>query len=217
MAEEGLQIVRLKDDFYRDGFQKALVAFCIIVAAILSLICTSLYLYLSKPKPITFNTGKEWRIIPPIPVDQPFKTTPKALQWISTTLSSIFNFDFIHYSKELNNNKRYFTSNGWNNYLEIINLYTNTNNIQHNKLFVRGTADGAPITQRPEGILKTGAFAGRYSWLVRMPIILNFYGSNTQYKQILTIEVLLVRVPTEDNIDGIAIENINLVHVERTS
>lgn len=209
-----LQIVRLRDDFYRDGFHKVMLALGFLTIAIVFLISTSLYLFFAKPRSIFFMTGKEWRVVPPVPLNKPYQSTPDALQWINSTLTSVWTYDFIDYANQLNANKRYFTDNGWRKFLNLLNLYANQNSITQSKIFMSANAEGAPISWRPEGVLNEGALAGRYSWLVRMPLRLNYSGSNIKYSQTLTFEILVVRVPTDDNLDGIAIEDINVTHVE---
>ena len=81
MAEEELQLVNLRDDFYRDGFYKALTAFVVLLVAILLLIAAVLYLQLSKPAPVFFSTGDEYRTVAPVPVNQSYLTLPDLLQW----------------------------------------------------------------------------------------------------------------------------------------
>ena len=54
MAGEELQVIRLRNDFYRDGFKKMMFALSILLTAVILLIATSIYLFVNKPQPITF-------------------------------------------------------------------------------------------------------------------------------------------------------------------
>ena len=68
MAGEELQVVRLRDDFYRDGFYKVLFALATIIIAILSMVALSVYIYVTKPAPVNFSADNEWRILPPVSI-----------------------------------------------------------------------------------------------------------------------------------------------------
>lgn len=202
MAGEGWQVVRLKDDFYRDGFYKIVFSLLSIIAAIIFLIILSLYIYFTKPQPVNFAADNEWRVLPPIPLDKPYLSTPDLIQWTSEVLPSVFTFDFINYSKQLKNSAHYFTKNGWNKFLEQVNVYANFNTIQNAKLFVNAEAAGAPF------ILSQGLLEGKYAWWIQMPFNIQYINVDKASVTPLVIQMLITRVPTLNNLYGVGIENI---------
>jgi intracellular multiplication protein IcmL len=206
MAEEELQVIRLRNDFYRDGFKTIVLALGVITTAIILLIASSFYLYLSKPVPVKFATDDEWRILPPIPVDKPYLSTANLLQWVSETFSTVFNFDFINYSIKRAEYQQYFTENGWKKYNELIDLYLPILAVESSKSVVRGTANGGPF------IVNQGLLAKRYAWWVQMPININFSGVDKSYIQSLVLQALVVRVSTLNNLSGVAIDNLIVVN-----
>lgn len=202
MAGEELQVVRLRDDFYRDGFYKVLLAVATIIVAIVLLIIVSLYLLGSKPKPVYFSTDNEWRVLAPVPVEQQYLKNPDLAQWVTNVLPQAFTYDFISYTKQLKNLGQYFTANGWQIFLNQLNIYANYNGIQTQKLFVSASAAGAPV------VINQGLLQGRYAWWVQMPVNLNYISADKGSTQPLVIQVLVVRVPTLNNISGVGIENM---------
>lgn len=202
MAEEEVQVVQLRDDFYRDSFSKMLSIMIAICAAIAIMGGMSLYLHLTKPPPITFEVGDEWRIQAPVPLDQPYRTTPDLLQWVSDVLPRVFQYDFNHYNDQLKNASQYFTEDGWKVFLNQLNNYVNYNNVQTYKMFVSGIPESAPF------ILNQGLILGRYGWWVQMPLTIKSYGNNRNSTRTLTLQVLVVRVPTLNNLAGIGIDNV---------
>jgi intracellular multiplication protein IcmL len=202
MATEELQIVRLKDDFYRDGFQRVILAISIIAIAIGLLVAISAYLILSKPKPVIFPTDNEWRILSDVPVEIPYLSTADLLQWVTNVLKSGFTYDFINYSTQLSVQKKYFTDNGWTVFQNQINNYANANDVQKYKYFVSATPAGAPF------VVNQGKLQGRYAWWVQMPITLGYSSNIKVSNTTLTIQVLVVRVPTLNNLFGVAVDNI---------
>ena len=204
MAAQELQIVRLKDDFYRDGFYQILIALVTIVIACIVLVSVSIYLFVQKPTPVTFSVYDNWRVLPDVPLNQPYITTPDLVQWVSEVIPAALTYDFVNYTTELNGMKRYFTENGWKKFIDQLNLYLSDNFVSNAKLFVNSSPYRAPI------ILSRGIPEGgnSYSWWIQMPITMNVTALERTYSQKFTIQVFVQRVSTLDNLSGIAIENI---------
>lgn len=205
MASLESDVVRLKSDFYRDGFYRVIFAICTIIIAVCLLIAISLYLELTKPKPVVFAVEREWRMLPPVPLDKPYLNTADLIQWVSDAIPASFHFDFLKYTDQLQAANEYFTKPGWTKFLTILNTYANYNNIQNNKLFVTAAPRGAPV------ILNEGVPQGRYAWLVQMPIIVSYTSLDKATSQELMLQALVVRVPTLNNLNGVGIEDIAVI------
>jgi intracellular multiplication protein IcmL len=203
MVEQKLQVVRLKDDFYRDGFYKVAFTLLVILSAISLLVTASLFIFFSKPSPIQFVTvDDEWRIVQPIRIESPYLASTDVLQWVSDALPSMFAYDFLNYDKRLKETQHYFTENGWNTFLDVINTYVSQDSVQDSKLFVNATPTGAPV------ILNQGILEKRYAWWVQMPLTLTYVSINGSRSEEIKIQALVVRVPLLNNLDGISIDNI---------
>ncbi|EKD70569.1 MAG: hypothetical protein ACD_46C00488G0006 [uncultured bacterium] len=202
MAEEEWHIVGLDDDFYRDSFGKVIFLSMSVCFAIVLLAGLSIYLHLNKPKPVNFAVGADWRIQPAVPIDRPYLSTPDLLQWVSDVLRKVFVLDFNQYNDQLKLSQQYFTSDGWSVFLNQLNNYANYNNVKVSKLFVNGTPAGAPF------ILNQGLLSGRYAWWVQMPIDLQYQGGASLPNRSLTLQILVVRIPTVNNLSGVAIDNV---------
>jgi intracellular multiplication protein IcmL len=202
MANEELQVVRLRDDFYSDGFYKILIAAAMVISAIGLLIAISIYLFAEKPHPVSFSTDNEWRVLAPVPLDQTYLTTPDLIQWVSTAVPSMFSYDFINYTQQLKGMTQYFTTDGWKKFLDLVNNYANYNTIQNDRLFVSATAAGAPF------VINQGLLQGRYGWWVQMPISIRYSSNQKESSQSLVIQALVVRVSTLNNLYGVGIDNI---------
>jgi len=206
-SDELLQPLSLRDDFYREGYYKAITVGGILIIAIAMLVSVSLYLYLSKPAPVFFKTGDDFRILPAVPVNKPYISQPDLIQWVSDVLPSILTFDFINYKTQLNSVIPFFTVNGWKNYSELLKQYIDYNTLVSQKLFVNAEPAGAPfiVNQGPLQPART-----IWAWLIRMPINLRTGSVVTGRTDPLVIEALIVRVPTLNNLSGIAIEQLNI-------
>lgn len=208
MAEE-LYTVTIKDNFYRDGFGKVLfVIFGLCINALL-LVLISLYLYSNQPSPVVFNVGADWRVQPPVPIDQPYLSDPDLVQWVSDTLPKVFVFDFMHYEAQLKAVKPYFTPEGYQTFLNELNNYASYSSVQTDKSFIYAEATGAP------SIINKGlSDQNIYFWRVQMPIEVYYEGGTPHQKKKITFEVIVGRVPTLDNLNGVAISNISTISIE---
>lgn len=205
MAGDELQLISLRDDFYRDGYYKALAAVGVLLIAIALLVSASLYLQLSKPDPVTFVTGDEFRTLLPVSVDKPYVSQADLIQWVSDVLPKAFIFDFINYNQQLKNVSQYFTVNGWKTYTDQLKTYVDYNALVTNKLFSNASPAGAPFIVN-QGILPSNT----YGWLVQMPLNLNYSSVNKGNKIPLVLQVLVVRIPTLNNLSGIAIDKLTV-------
>ncbi|OGT55434.1 MAG: hypothetical protein A3F14_06525 [Gammaproteobacteria bacterium RIFCSPHIGHO2_12_FULL_43_28] len=202
MASEGMQIVKLQDDFYRDSFVKLFAVIASILIAIILLISLSIYLYVSKQPPITFRVAEGWRVQSDVSVENAYLSTPDMLQWVNDAIQQSFVYDFYHYNDQLKTSTDYFTPGGWERFLNQLNIYANYTNVQTYKMFINAAPTGAPI------ILQQGLLSGRYAWWVQLPIDITYIGTDRTRNKSLTLQVLVVRVSTLNNLSGVSIDNV---------
>lgn len=202
MAVEELHTVRLRDDFYKDGFRSIMIALAIMSTALFILLATSIFLFVKKPNLVVFGTDNDWRIFPPVPVTQPYVGTPDLLQWASGILPQLFTYDFTNYADALKSLQQYFTPDGWTKLNAVLTSIAGPDAIQANKQFVQATPTGAPV------IINQGVLENRYSWWVQMPVTVKFTSINGSLEVPITMQALIVRMPTNDNLAGIAIDNV---------
>jgi intracellular multiplication protein IcmL len=202
MAAEDFQVVELRDDFYRDSFGNLLLIIIGLCIGIVLLIALSIYIYLDKPKPVAFQVSSEWRVQAPVPLDQPYLTTPEVLQWVADVIPRALVFDFLNYDKQLKAAQQFFTDNGWKAFLNQLNIYANYNNVQNYKLYVNATLTAAPY------LLNEGFVGGKYGWWIQVPLSISYAGAIPQPTKTIVLKVLVVRVSTLNNLMGVAIENV---------
>lgn len=202
MAEEELHEIELHDNFYRDRFGRLISIIVGLCVAIGLLIALSIYLHITVPAPLYFPVDEEWRVQAAVPLDKPYISTPDLLQWVTQVIPQAFHYDFVNYNDQLSNVSQYFTSNGWKVFLNQLNIYVNYNNVQTNKQFVNVSPAGAPY------VINQGLLSGTYGWWVQMPITIDYTGTNSTPSKQLTLQILIVRVPTLNNLLGVGIENV---------
>lgn len=206
---ETLETVQLNDNFYRDGLKKVIFLILSILLALFLLMLFAVYQYFAKPSPKVFTVDPEWRVLQSVPLDQPYLSTPAMLQWVTDALRKSFVYDFLNYNIRLKQASQYFTSDGWQTFLNHLNIYANYNNVESNKLFITAAPLSAPI------ILNSGLLSGRYAWQVQIPMEIQYAGYNPPPPRKLVLQVWVVRVPTLNNLMGVAIDSV-VVDVQET-
>lgn len=202
MAEEDFQVVRLEDNFYRDSFGTVIFLIISVCISIALLVALSIYLHLSEPQPINFKTAAEWRIQPEIPIDQPYLSDADLFQWTANAMRTVFVFNFNEYNEQLKSYQPYFTAEGWKVFQDQLNNYASSTMVSNSKLFVTSTITGAPTA------VNRGILSGRFAWWVEIPVDIAYQGSVNLPTRNLTLQVLVVRVSTLNNLSGVAIDNV---------
>lgn len=202
MAEEGLNVVSIQENFYRDSFGKVVFVIGCVFLSIVFLGAVSLYIFMNRPPPITFRVADEWRVVAPVPIQQPYLSNPEMLQWVSDVFPRVFDLDFLRIDTQLADVKKYFTDNGYQIYLNQLKNYADKNMVQVNRMFVHAEPTRAPV------IVNQGVLSGRYAWWVQMPVIISYAGMKEKPDAYLSMQVLVVRTDTTNNLTGILIDNV---------
>lgn len=202
MASE--ETVQLRDGFYRDSIGKMVFVLLAMMVALAALVCLSLYFYMAKPAPLTFVVDADMRVQKAVPLNQPYLSTPDLLQWVANVFPKAFTLDFNYYNDQLKQHSQFFTEDGWAAFLNQLNIYANYNNVQAYKIFITATPGSAPYILR-EGVLPD---SGRYGWWVQIPVTINYAGYKPPPNVPLTFQILVVRVPTLNNLTGVSINDV---------
>lgn len=199
MADEASEVVRLRHDFYRDGYRKlvGILLFSILIVVILA--SSLAYIVTHPPAPKYFATDSTGRIIPLVALNQPNMSTPAILQWANTAAVAAFSYNFVNYRKELQAASTFFTPAGWEAFESGLKDSNNLDAVIAKKLVVSAVATGAPV------VLQKGVIAGRYSWRVQMPLLVTYQSAGGMTQQQLILKMLITRISTLNSARGIGI------------
>ncbi len=181
-----LERVKLRNDFYKDGFRKVII---IALGSIILNIILVVALMMNGQKPpekFFFATTGDGQLIPLYPTVMPVVTTATVVNWASMNVPNIYSLDFIHYRSQLNTVQQYFTPGGWTQFQAAFASQLNT--IITNKYIVSAASSGVPI------VTGEGVFGGVYMWQVQMPLILSFQQGTTATTQNVILTLVIARV-----------------------
>lgn len=199
--QDALVAIAHRNEFYRDSYRKVLLALNVSVGTFLVLLIALIYIVTHPPAPKYFATYADGKIVPLIPLNQPNVSDYALLQWANTAIIAVNTYDFYNYRDELQRASDYFTPEGWQAYLKELQQSGNLDAVIDKKLIVTAVATRAPI------ISQQGLIDGVYTWVVKAPILITYKSANQYNQQTLLVTLLIKRISTLTNPNGIGITN----------
>lgn len=203
VEEDALLAVRKRNEFYRDSYRRVVAAFLLLVLINIVLACALLFVVRDKPAPRYFATTGNGEIVRLFHLSAPIVTTAELLEWAQEAALAANSYDFANYRRALQGASNYFTPRAWRQYQDALESSRNLEAVISAKLAVSATVTGAPV------VLEQGVSnAGRYSWKVRVPLLLIYESSRRRITQPVEITMIITRVSSLGRSIGIAVNQI---------
>lgn len=199
MADDAVQLVRLRNDFYRDNYRKVVGVLLFAILIIFMLSGALIYVVTHPPAPTYFATDAQGKIIKLKALDEPNLSTAALLQWSNLAAVAAFTYNFVNYRQELQAASEFFTPSGWEAFIQALNESNNLKAVIAKKLVVSAVATGAPV------VLQEGVLDGRYAWRVQMPLLVTYQSASQVTQQNVVVTMLITRVSTLNSARGIGI------------
>lgn len=199
MKEDALQVVKLRNDFYRDNYRKVVAALLLSFFIVLTLAGALFYIVTHPPAPRYFATSNDGRLVPLIPFDRPNLTNSTVLEWANTAATAAYSYNFVNYRQALQQAADYFTPEGRQMFFNAVKSSNNLQAVIAKKLIVSAVATGVPV------VLEQGVMLGRYTWKVQIPMLITFQSASQFSQQSVTVTMLIVRVSPLTSPRGIGI------------
>lgn len=201
MADDAIEVVKLRNNFYRDSYKRVITALLLSVILIGVLASSLAYVVTHPPAPQYFATTINGRITPLIPLDQPNMPPSTLLQWANSAAIASYTYNFVNYRQELQAASEFFTPEGWQQFISALKASNNLNSVIDKKLVVSAVATGAPI------VLDQGVIDGVYTWRVQMPMLVTYQSASQVARQKLTVTMVIQRISTLNSARGIGISS----------
>lgn len=199
MADDALDQVRLRNDFYRDNYRKIVGGLLLLIVVILMLIGALVYLVTNPPMPKYFAITSDGRLTPMVALNQPNISPSALLQWANTAAIAAYTYNFVNYRQELQAASEFFTPQGWEDFMTALNNSNNLNAVISKKLVVSAVATGAPV------VLQEGVLNDVYMWRVQMPMLVTYQSASQFSQQSVVVTMLISRISTLNSARGIGI------------
>ena len=162
---DALDLVRLRNNFYRDNYRKVMSSLLVCLLTIALLLGVIFYMITHQPEPRYFATSSAGRIVPLTPLRRSNQNDPTILQWANQAVVTAYSIDFDRYRQQLQYASQYFTRGGWNAFIAALKASNNLDAIKTKKLIMHAVATGAPV------VINRGLINDRYSWQIQMPVL----------------------------------------------
>lgn len=195
----GLELVRFRNYFYRDGYRKSMTALLVSLTVNIALLAIVMIQFFTKPAPVYFATQTNGSLIEIQPLTEPLIAQETLLTWATRAAVSSYSFNFVDWQNELNNVQQYFTSTGFKNFLDALKASGNLDTVVAKRLVVQATVTDVPR------IIQQGMIQGRYAWKIQIPMLVKYTSASEELRQPVLVTMLIARVPTTQYPQGIAI------------
>lgn len=197
----GLGVVNIRNEFYRDGYRSLLKLVVMQGLVILGLIF-AVYAAINSKQPADkfFATTEDGRLIPMVALDEPNLNTPALMSWAAQACTEVMTFGFSDYRRRLQESSQNFTRRGWDSFMQALQRSRIVEMVEANQQIITAAPRGAPF------VINEGTVAGRYQWVVQIPLILTYQSAERQRSDRLTVRVVIVRVPRLESSNGVGIE-----------
>lgn len=195
----GLELVRFRNYFYRDGYRSGMTALLMSMALNLILITVTTILLFSKTPPVYFATQTDGSLVKIQPLEMPMVDQNMLITWATRAAVASYSFNFLDWQNDLQNSQQYFTSSGFNNFVDALKSSGNLDTVVAKRLVVQATVVDVPR------IVQQGIIKGRYAWKIQIPMLVKYISASEELRQPILVTMLIARVPTTQKPEGIAI------------
>jgi intracellular multiplication protein IcmL len=197
--ESATELIQLRNTFYRDSYQRILIALFIMLLVSVGLISVVFFQLTHRPIPQYFAISSDGKLVKLEPLSEPAVSNSVLLQWAVDAATAAYSYDFVNYRSSLQSAQNKFTPDGWNNFESALRGTRILETVISKKLIVSAIATGAPTIE------EQGMLEGAYSWRVTLPLLVTYQSSTELTQQPLIISMIISRVPIVNYPDGIAI------------
>jgi len=197
----GLGQVVVRNEFYRDGYRSLLKIALIQVFVIIGLIGAMYFVVQThQPENRYFATTEDGRLVPMIALSEANMSVPALMSWVAQSSTEVMTFGFNDYRRRLQESSRNFTRRGWESFTQALQKSRIIEMVEANQQVVTAAPQGAPILE------SQGLVAGRYQWVIQLPMVLTYQAGARSRSDSLLVTVVVVRVPRLESANGVGIE-----------
>lgn len=156
----------------------------------------------ANKKPMTFGVTDTGRIIPLVPLDQPYVGDARVIGFADECVRQSFSHDFKNFRLTLANAKACFTAAGARGFDAAIEPLIA--DIQEKRMVMS-------VSMEPAVIVRVAKPGGVHTWVVQSRMTLFREGTRERVVPMtFTVNLVVERVPLEESVRGIGIAQINV-------
>lgn len=190
-----------RTESYRAGYHRLMWLSYVMTFAIFGLIGAMVFLFVTHtPEDSYFAETAQGGRMQVVGIERPFITQQALLDWAADATTQIMTFGFNDYNDKLSASRNKFTEEGWASFANVLSNTSFFKNMVSEKQLITSVPREVPL------LAFEGISAGRFNWVVEVPLLLTVRSGSISRSVNFTARLIIVRVPTEQNPMGIAID-----------
>ncbi len=191
-----VELVRLRNNFYRDNYRRLVGVALFLVLLLIILGGTCFWLFTHQPQPKYFATNIRGGLIQIQPLSQPVVSTAELNNWASRAAMASFTLNYVQYKQQMAAAiDTYFTKDGGQEYQNALVSSNDLDYIRVGKFIVTAEPSGAPRILA-QGVVPRGQYQGRFAWQVQIPINITAQNERFSRPSKLLVDLFIVRTST---------------------
>lgn len=156
----------------------------------------------ANKRPLTFGVTETGRIIPLVPLDQPYLGDARIVSFADECIRQAFSHDFRNFRMSVANAKGCFTSDGARGFEAAIEPLLA--DIQERRMVMS-------VSPEPPVVIRKATPGGVHTWVVQTRMTLHRDGSRERIAPAtFVVDLVLQRIPLEESVRGVGIAQINV-------
>lgn len=204
MLHFALEAIRVRNLFYKESYQKLLLALSVSFIGILLLCGFLVYQNTEMPRPVYFATNQDGSLKTFIPLYLPYVDDQTVLDFTKQAVAWSFAYDFLNYRTSLQQVRPRYTPQGYQNFINALEKSANLQTVLEKKFAVT-----AVFTNEPQ-IVAQGVLPDTqtYAWRVEVPVKIRYVNSLETKEQNVVATVVVTRVSSLINEQSIAVASL---------
>jgi intracellular multiplication protein IcmL len=197
---EGYERIWAENNYYRDGFRNMLwIANIQAVIVLVLVIFFAFYVKTAKNEDRFFAEAHDGGEMQMEGLELPNMGKTALSNWVAQAATQIMTFGFNDIDQQFAVSQRNFTAQGWESFYKAMAASKLIENVISAQQIVTSVPESMPILTQ-EGLIK-----GKYSWVFDMQMLITFRSGGVKQVNTKRVRVVVERVPTSDNPEGIGI------------
>lgn len=191
----------IKTESYKAGYQRLRALVWMMMLAIVLLAGVLIFTLVNfVPADRHYAMTAEGARADLVALDMPNISQQTLFDWSAEAATQIMTFGFNDYENRLSATRNRFTDKGWSSFREVMTKSLFLQTVIEEQQIVTS------VPRQPPSLFFEGITEGVENWIVEIPLLVTVRSGSLNRTLNLTVRLVVIRVPTEQNPAGMAID-----------
>lgn len=163
------------------------------------------YYALFRPKPVYFASTSDGRIIPMVPLSKPVRSQRWLINWSGKVVLDLLTMSAVNYNKSFLRVRDKFLPQTFDSLVKTFDDNGTKKYILDNRMDTYVVLESSPI------VYQSGIISGQRAWKIQVPVLVTYTNGNGSSPKRFLVNMIVMRVPTSVNKNGVAISNFSMI------